>query len=102
MTGPGEEKTIPQGEWDPNIESMVIKRDGPWIVSVTPMVFNDRILLTHQDEYPLSWTSGYCYDKGAAAALAAHAWSPTTEHQPVGFKKVAAEGRRPEDLNERP
>ena len=82
---------LPAPGWDEHIESMVVKVVGPWIVSVTPMAFNDRVLLTHIAQYPTSWTSGFCYDKGAAAALAATVWEPTRDPRPVGFKKVAAE-----------
>lgn len=88
-----------QGYWDPELETQVIHQDGPWIVSVSPMLFNDRVLLTHEDQRHLgTYTSGYCYDKGAAAALAAAAWFPTRQLQPVGFKKIAAEGREPKHL----
>jgi hypothetical protein len=84
-------ETVIETGWDENIESHIVKRVGPWIVSVTPMIFNSRILLTHVSQYPLTWTSGFCYDKGPSAALAAMAWDPLTEPRPVGFKKVAAE-----------
>lgn len=79
------------GTWDEPMKSYVIHRTGPWIVSVSPMLFNSRVLLTHVAEYPLSWTAGFCYDKGPAAPLAAAAWDPLATPRPVGFKKVAGE-----------
>lgn len=87
MTG----AAVPIPKWDSRLQSWVVKRAGPWIVSVTPMIYNDRVLLTHVDQYPHYWTAGYCYDKGGAALLAAIAWDPLVEDRPAGFKKVAAE-----------
>lgn len=42
--------------WDPEIESMVIKKTENWIVSVSPMAFNDRVILMTQGDYPLGYT----------------------------------------------
>lgn len=81
--------TMPEPGWDPAIGSYIIKTEGPWIVSVTPMIFNDRIMLTHIDEYPHTASAGYCYEKGSAAGLAAHAWSVLHQPCPVGYKKIA-------------
>lgn len=95
---PGE-RTYPY--WDNNIESLVYAHHGPhseWIVSVTPMAYNDRILLTHRDRYPRLWVAGFCYDKGPAAGLAAATWDPTTQPRPAGYKKIAADERHPADL----
>lgn len=80
-------------EWDDQMRSAIIKRTEHWIVSVTPMMFNDRVLLTSHEEYPWLWTAGFCYDKGGAAYVAAAIWDPETELRPVGYKKVAADGR---------
>lgn len=67
---------------------------GEWIVSVTPMIFNDRVLLTHKErDYPYGCTAGWCYDKGGAAVLAALAWNVDTEDEPAGFKKCAFDSR---------
>lgn len=79
--------------WDPNIESMVYAHHGDWLVSVSPMRFNDRVLLTHRNEYPRLWTAGFCYDKGPAAGLAAAVWNPLDDPYPLGFKKIAADNR---------
>ena len=57
--------------YDPKMESVVVKKSDNWIVSVTPMIFNDRVLLTTEMDYPYGWTAGWCYDKGGAAILAA-------------------------------
>lgn len=82
------------GEYDPNIEAMVVRRSAEWIVSVAPMIFNNRILLSHVDDYPRLWTAGWCYDKGPVAALAAIAWNPDTDREPAGYKKLAADSRK--------
>lgn len=79
--------------FDPKIESVVYQETDDWIVSVTPMIFNDRLLFTTRADYPHSWTAGWCYDKGGAAPLAAQIWDPNTERDPVGFKKVAGDSR---------
>ncbi len=81
--------------WDPAIGSWIVKETDDWIVSVTPMIFNDRVLFTQRAEYPNFCTAGWCYDKGPAAILAAMAWDPDTQHSPVGHKKVAFDARRP-------
>jgi hypothetical protein len=83
----------PQLGWDEQIQSYVVTVTANWIVSVTPMIFNDRICLTHRRDYPWFITSGWCYDKGAAAHLAAAVFDPETEHEPVGYKKVAVDQR---------
>lgn len=80
--------------FDEQIQSLVIKETDEWIVSVTPMIFNDRVILTHRDQYPMTYTAGWCYDKGAAAILAAMAWNPDEEFEPVGYKKIACDSRR--------
>jgi len=77
--------------FDEKIQSFIIRHDGPWTVSVTPMIYNDRVILTHEDQYPDCYTAGYCYDKGGAAFLAAMVWNPITDHRPVGYKKIACE-----------
>lgn len=79
--------------FDERIESVVYGHHGPWLVSVSPQLVNDRILLTHRDEYPMQWTAGFCYDKGPSAGLAAAVWDPLTERYPVGFKRIAVDGR---------
>lgn len=90
--------------FDEKLQSLVVRKTDEWIVSVTPMIFNDRVLLTSQhqyqdSEYP-SPVGGWCYDKGGSAVLAALAWNPDTEDRPVGFKKEAVNSRQ-EIANER-
>lgn len=77
--------------WDAVIGGLIVRKDGPWIVAVSPMLFNDRILLTHERDYPHFVTAGYCYDKGGAAPLAAMQWNPLEQERPVGYKKIAIE-----------
>lgn len=79
--------------WDGEIQSLVIKESNDWIISVTPMIYNDRLLFSTRRDYPISWTAGWCYDKGGAAVLAATVWDPDTEREPVGYKKVAGDSR---------
>lgn len=86
-------RTAPELGWNDTAQTNVVKVVGEWIVSVTPMIFNDRVLLTHVDEWPLTWTAGWCYDKGGVAHLAALAWDVATEHEPKGYKKVAGDQR---------
>lgn len=69
---------------------------GEWqgyLVQIMAMTFNDRLILT-----PANATGGYdhgwCYQKGAAALLAALAWNPETQGEPLGFKKKATAGLR--------
>lgn len=80
---------VTEGEYDEKMGSLVVRKIGCWIVSVTPMIFNDRVLLTHVDEYPATVSGGWCYDKGGAAMLAALVYNPETEPRPSGYKKEA-------------
>lgn len=79
--------------FDEEIQSTVVYISKEWIVSVTPMIFNDRIVLTSLQEYPRSYTAGWCYQKGGAAMLAALMWDPGEEFEPKGFIKVACDSR---------
>jgi hypothetical protein len=85
------------GEWDSRLGAYKVKEGRDWLVSVSPMIFNDRVLLTDRQEYETSrypcYLAGWCYDKGGAAVIAALAWDPDTEHRPVGFKKEAFDSR---------
>lgn len=80
--------------WDELIMGWQIKETEHWLVHVTPMLFNHRILLTSHDEYPLTWTAGWCYDTRVAAVVAAAVFEPETEMDPAGFKRLAADLRR--------
>lgn len=74
---------------------MVVNETDEWIVSVVPMLFNDRVMLTHRDEYPTFATAGWCYDRGPSAMLAAKAWNPDVTREPLGYKKCAFDARKP-------
>lgn len=80
--------------FDEAMGSLVIQKTDEWIVSVTPMMFNDRVILTHKSEYPDFNTAGWCYDKGIAAICAAAVWDIESEREPAGYKKCAYDGRR--------
>lgn len=83
-------------KWDQDVNSWVVKHTAHWVVLVSPMLFNNRVLLSDPEEWVFGWTAGFCYDKGPAAMLAAIAWDPETDRWPAGFKKVAADARTPD------
>jgi hypothetical protein len=67
--------------------------DG-WLIQTMPMIFNDRLVLTPKDNLGV-YDFGWCFQKGAAAVLAALAWNPETEGEPVGFiKSIGLRARR--------
>lgn len=80
--------------WDPYIQATVVRIDGPWIISVSRMIYNDRVVLTHESEYPYTARAGYCYDQGGVALHAATLWNPLKELRPKGYKKIAYESKR--------
>jgi hypothetical protein len=84
---------IAEPYFDEALQSLVVQENDDWIVSVTPMIVNDRVYLTHRSEYPYSATAGFCYDKGGAAVLAAAVWDFENEPAPPGHKKVAFDAR---------
>lgn len=98
----------PETGWDPagrsypyrddNIESVVYAHHGPFMVSVSPQLFNDRVLLSHRDGYPRAWVAGFCYPKGPAAGLAAMTWNPLTEAYPPGHVRIAGDSRTPDQM----
>lgn len=74
---------------------VLVKQTETDAVIVVPALFNDRVILV-----PLANTKfydfGWCYDRaGHLAVVAALAWDPDAEPEPVGFKKrIAAWGPR--------
>lgn len=86
-------RPIPEvGVFSPEIGGTVVKVTEHWLVVVTPMIFNDRVVLAPHDWYG-GFTAGWCYDKGPGAMLAALVWDPETEPRPAGFKKEAYDAR---------
>lgn len=79
--------------FDEETLTKVVGHYGDWMVSVSPMIFNDRVVLTHRSGYPLFVAAGFCYDKGGAATLAAYMWNPEETARPLGYKKVAYDER---------
>lgn len=79
--------------WNDELKATIIKVTENWIVGVAPMIFNDRIILMEPDSWQISITAGFCYDKGAAAVMAALLWDPETQRYPEGYKKIAYDGR---------
>lgn len=75
---------------DEQVGGSNVKIVGPWLVSVVPMIYNDRVVLTHLCQYPMGLSvGGWCYDKGIAAPIAAGLWDPTKDPRPEGYKKEA-------------
>lgn len=66
---------------------------GGYLVQVMPMIFNDRLVLTPARS-PQFIEHGWCYSKGGAAGLAALAWSPDVQAEPLGFIKRTGPLRR--------
>lgn len=81
--------------FDPEIASVVIGHagtEGEFMVSVSPMLFNDRVLVTHRSQYPLTVAAGFCYPReGGAASVAAALWVEHWDEMdvPPGFVKEA-------------
>ena len=77
-------------EWDANVSAYLITKTERFYVHVAPMIFNHRILLTPESEYPYGWEGGWCYPDKDSAVAAAQAWDPETQLRPEGFAKEAA------------
>jgi hypothetical protein len=75
-------RRIPVLEYDSKICAFNVRVTDRWVVS-------------SQEDYPHTWTAGWCYDKGGSALHAALLWDPDTEDAPAGFKKLAADSRAP-------
>jgi hypothetical protein len=67
--------------------TVTLGRWGGWIIQVCPMLYSDRLVLTPERD-TMVYDFGWCYPKGGAAHLAALAWDPETEGEPVGFIKA--------------
>lgn len=83
--------------FDPAIEAWVVRVSDSWVVAVVPMLFNHRITITALDEYPRTYTAGWCYPDAATAYLAALDYRPDDQpprpgfNEPVGFLKRAGD-----------
>lgn len=79
--------------FDPDTKSLVVgySPDQEFRVEVWPMLFNDRICVTHRDSWPHTVVAGFCYDKGHFAPRAAAHWLDHWDEldEPEGHKKVA-------------
>ena len=77
--------------FDPETQTSVMGHREDFRVEVWPMIFNDRVGVTHRSGYPHSLVAGFCYDKGGAAVVAAIVWLHNWDTMlvPPGFKKVA-------------
>jgi hypothetical protein len=70
---------------------VTIGRWGGWLIQIVPMIYNDRLVLTPEDNQS-GYDFGWCYPKNGAAELAARVWDPRTQGEPAGFIK-AVRGR---------
>ena len=86
-------RPVPERGWNDTIRCVIVTITDHWIVAVTPMIFNDRVILMDRDDWDTSIVAGWCYDKGPAAVVAALAWDPETQQEPAGHKKVAYDAR---------
>lgn len=68
-------------------------RWGGWFLDVCPMLFNDRLVLTPEDNTEV-YDYGWCYPKGGAAYVALRAWDPATQGEPAGFIRAVGADRR--------
>lgn len=60
-------------------------------LDISPMIYNDRIVVTKKEDYPKTVIAGFCFDKGGAAIVAATWWLDHWDEldEPLGHKKVA-------------
>lgn len=79
--------------WDDKIESLVVAQTGEYLVSISRMIYTERIVITGLDEYPSCYTAGWDFEPGAAVA-AAQAWNPDNEWEPKGYIRVACDARQ--------
>lgn len=89
----------PEVEWfdTPPVDdygTVTLGRWGGWLLQVLVMIFNDRLVLTPEND-PMFHDYGWCFRKGGAASLAAYAWNPATEAEPAGYIKAVRPGRKP-------
>lgn len=75
--------------------TVTIGRWGGYLLQICPMIFNDRLVMT-PESCQYVYDHGWCFQKGGAAALAALAWDPETEAEPVGYiRRVNLAVRKP-------
>lgn len=76
--------------------SFVIAKTDEFVVEVTPMIFNWRVVVATPDQYQSTWEKGYCYfgtglETLIRATIAAEEWAKgdpfTTD--PEGYDKRA-------------
>ncbi len=96
---PSDIKQIPEPGWTEEGDAFIVKVTEHWIVAVTPMLFNDRIVIASPEEYGRFWTAGFCYSRDfhystLETIFAATLWDPETEMQPKCFVKVAYDLRQ--------
>lgn len=78
--------------WDDKIESLIVGRTGDYLVSISRMIFTERIVITGLNDYPFGYTAGWDYEPGTALA-AAQAWNPEETREPTGYIRVACDAR---------
>ena len=65
-----------------------------WVVTIDPMIYNQRICLASHEEYGRTYTAGWCYPTFIEAVVAAVQWDPEAQVRPEGFLKEAYDARR--------
>lgn len=83
--------------WDDALCAFVVRDHPDFLVSVVPMLFNHRVVLTLRQDYPLTYVAGWCYSERWPAFAAAIEWNPEVERRPSGFVKEAVDLREPSD-----
>jgi hypothetical protein len=76
-------------KWDDAVASWRVGQVGGYLVHITPMIVNHRVVLTPVDDQ-YTYDIGWCYDSLADAVIALAQWQPTSGERPPGFKKEVA------------
>ena len=94
---------LPETGWNDQIPAFVAKVTEHWVVAVSPMIFNDRIIISPVEDWTTSVTAGWCYDRVEASdpiaatlrtmAIAAE-WDPEVDREPRAYKKCAFDARK--------
>ncbi len=82
--------------WSEPHRLWVMRESPEWIVSVVPMLVNDRITLVRPEHFETGFTAGFCYDKSPGcykAMVAAMTWQIGVRRYPEGLKKIAIDSR---------
>lgn len=82
--------------WSAEDQMWVVDETEDWLLAVTPLMYNDRVVLGRPQHYQRFFAAGFCYDRspGCVRALdAAMAWDLDARRYPEGMKKIAYDAR---------